>query len=202
MQVTAAMHAAAAGARATRRPGSRRPDDGSKPACQGVVAIGGPGSNRQHEEVTAVTRNGVGALASIGLACVLWIAPALAAASWLPELSDHAVAAGVDAKLPPVLSVVLGVASREQATPVRQIVVRADRTVRTFNVCASDHSKVVLVWVDEQTQATTAFLVSPKGNLRKAVAYTAGNPAEVLPNDAARPALARELEYWSHQPRR
>ena len=34
------------------------------------------------------------------------------------------------------------------------------------------------------------------------VAYTAGNPVEVLSNEAARPALARELEFWSHQPRR
>jgi hypothetical protein len=202
MRVAAAMHAVAAGARAARRRGPRCPNDGSEPTWAGVVTTGGPGSNRQHEGVTAVTRNNIGAMASIGLACALWLAPALAAAAWLPELSDHAVAAGVDAKLPPVLSVVLGVASREQATPVRQIVVRADRKVRTFNVCASDHNKLVLVWVDEQTQATTAFLVSPKGSLRKAVTYTAGNPAEVLSNDAARPALARELEYWSHQPRR
>jgi hypothetical protein len=166
------------------------------------VVTGRPGRNRQHEGVTVVTRNDNGALASIGLACALWIAPVLAAAPWLPDLIEHAVASGVDAKLPPVLSVVLGVTSREQATPVRQIVVHADRKVRTFNVCASDHNKLVLASVDEQTQVTTAFLVSPKGNLRKGVAYTAGNPAELLSDEAARPALARELEYWSHQPRR
>ena len=149
-----------------------------------------------------MTRNHHRRLASSALACALWIAPALAGAPWLPELTEHAVAAGVDAKLPPVLSVVLGVSSREQATPVRQIVVRDNRRVRTLNVCASDHSKIVLASVDEQTQSATAFLVSPKGNLRKGVAYTAGNPAEVLSNEAARPALARELEFWSHQPRR
>jgi hypothetical protein len=202
MRLAAALRAAAAGARATRRPGLRRPNDGSGPTGHEVVATGRPGRNRQHEGVTVVTRNDIGAMASIGLACALWIAPALAAAPWLPELIEHAVTAGVDAKLPPVLSVVLGVASREQATPVRQIVVRAESKVRTFNVSASDHSKVVLLWVDEQAQATMAFLVSPKGNLRKAVAYTAGSPAEVLSNETARPALARELEYWSHQPRK
>lgn len=87
-----------------------------------------------------MARNCRGTLASAGLACVLWIAPALAVAPWLAELTDHAIQPGVDAQLPPVLSVVLGVASRGQATPVRQIVARADRKADTFNVCASDHS--------------------------------------------------------------
>src|SRR5882762_4360422 len=89
------------------------------------------------------------------LACLLVIAPVSAETSWLRALTDAALRQGLDAKLPPHLSVVLGLEAHEQSTPVRQIVARLDHEVRTFNVCSSNHQKLVIMTVNEQTQAVT-----------------------------------------------
>jgi len=135
------------------------------------------------------------------LACLLVIAPVSAETSWLRALTDAALRQGLDAKLPPHLSVVLGLEAHEQSTPVRQIVARLDHEVRTFNVCSSNHQKLVIMTVNEQTQAVTGYLLSPGGKLRKAVSYTAGGPPQELSLAEARSGFNRELQYWSRRAR-
>ena len=144
-----------------------------------------------------MTSRWLGLLAGAGIAGGFWLAPALASAPWLAERVEHAVEAGADSTLPPIMSVVLGVAKKEQATSVRQLVGRAGDRVHTFNVSVADHAKIVLTNVDERAHVTTAYLVSPKGALRKAIIYAAGKPAEQLTSAAARPEFRSELDYWS-----
>ena len=133
------------------------------------------------------------------LACLLVIAPVSAETSWLRDLTDGALRQGLDAKLPPHLSAVLGLEAHEQSTPVRQIVARLDHQVRTFNVCSSNHQKLVIMTVNEQTQAVTAYLLSPGGKLRKAVSYSAGGAPQELSLVEARSGFSRELQYWSRR---
>ena len=135
------------------------------------------------------------------LACLLVIAPVSAETSWLPALTDQTLRQGSDAKLPPRLSVVLGLEAHEQSTPVRQIAARVDHEVRAFNVCSANHQKLVIFTVNEQTQAVTAYLLSAGGKLRKAVSYTPGGPSRELPPAEARSGFNREVHYWSHRAR-
>lgn len=123
--------------------------------------------------------------------------PASAESSWARGLADQALREGADAKLPPHVSVVLGLTTREQSTAVKQIVDRAGHEVRTFNVCSTNHSKIVIFAVNEETQATTAYLLSSSGRLRKAVEYSTGAPARELSAAESRAGFSREVRYWS-----
>lgn len=147
-----------------------------------------------------VTRHTLKANAALALAALLSL-PAVAATSWVDRLTSEALATGADAQLPPHLSVVLGIAAREQNTPVRQLVARVDQEVHTFNVCAADHRDLVIVTTDEKTHATTAYLVSARGRLRKTVTYSPEHPTELLSAEQAQAGFARERRYWSDRPR-
>ena len=132
------------------------------------------------------------------VACLVLGAAATAAdAPWARQLTEQALRDGVDAKLPPILSVVLGIAASEQSTPVRQIVVRIEHKVRGFDVCVADHSKLVIFTADESTQTTNMYLLTPAGKLKKAIAYAAGEPARELTAAESRADFARETRYWS-----
>jgi len=135
------------------------------------------------------------------LACLLVIAPVSAETSWLRALTDQTLRQGADAKLPPHLSVVLGLEAKLQSTPVRQLVERVGHEVRTFNVCSSNHQKLVIMTVDEEKQAVTGYLLSPGGKLSKAVSYSPGGAPRELPLAEARSGFNRELQYWSHRAR-
>ena len=146
-----------------------------------------------------MTSRWVSSLVGVALTITVASAPARAATPWLPEFVDRAVRSGVDAKVSPNLSYVLGLATTSEATAVRQFVVREGSLVRTFNVCTGDHKKIVLMTIDEEKHATTAFLISSKGTLRKAVSYTSGGPSALVPEGTAKPALRHELDFWSQQ---
>ena len=148
---------------------------------------------------TPVTRRHLTALATVALAGLLLPPPVAAAPSWLDRLTDQALSAGADAQLPPHLTVVLGLAADEQSTPVRQLVARVDHLVHTFNVSATDRRTVVIILADEQSHATTAYLVSKGGRLRKTVAYGPDQPTELLSAPQAQAGFARERRYWSER---
>ena len=137
-------------------------------------------------------------LASLLIFAVAMQLPAARAAtgpSWVERLTQRALDGGASATLPPNLSEVLALTKSGTATPVRQLVVREGRIVRTFNVVGADHRKVVLLRVDEFAHAATALLVSPRGTLRKSVAYQAGESAhEVSAKDAD---FDGERRFWS-----
>jgi hypothetical protein len=116
-------------------------------------------------------------------------------ASWTKRLTQQALASGYEAKLPPHVSMVLGLAKGE-AVPVKQLVSRAGQKVHTFNVSVADH-RVVLFLNDEQAQSAVAYLLGPGGKLRTAVSYQAGGEPSELTGTEARSGLAREIRYWS-----
>jgi hypothetical protein len=119
----------------------------------------------------------------------------------LKALIDAVVKDGLDARLPAHLSVVLGVAAVEQKTAVKQAVIRDGQTVRTFNVCAPNHGDVVMFTYDEQSRGAKAYLVSAAGELRKAVSYQPGAPANERTLADARSDFSGELKFWTEYQR-
>jgi hypothetical protein len=136
---------------------------------------------------------------------VLTIAAAVAIAAILAAhgathsirmLIDTVARSGLDAELPAHLSVILGVAPVERATAVKQAVIRDGHTVRTFNVCVPNQGDVVILTHDDQSGATRAYLVSALGELRKAVSYQPGAPANERTPQAAGSDFSGELKFW------
>jgi hypothetical protein len=119
----------------------------------------------------------------------------------LKALIDALVKDGLDARLPAHLSVILGVAPVERATAVKQAVIRDGHTVHTFNVCVTNHGDVVILTHDDQSRATKAYLVSAAGELRKAVSYQPGAPANERTLLAAGSDFSGELKFWSEYQR-
>lgn len=120
--------------------------------------------------------------------------PAPAAISSLTQL---ALRIGKDDKLPPNLVSVLGLGTHVTGLPVRQLVLRDGQEVRVFNVCVANHSDLVIFRHDEAAHASTVYLLSPKGRLRKAVSYIDGGESRALPAAEAQTHFAAEIGYWS-----
>jgi hypothetical protein len=114
----------------------------------------------------------------------------------LKPLIDAVIRNGPDSQLPAHLSVIIGVSQVEQATAVKQAVVRDGATVRTFNVCVANHDDVVIIHYNEQSRAAKAYLSSPAGTLRRALSYQADTPATIRPLGAARDDFAKEKTFW------
>jgi hypothetical protein len=114
----------------------------------------------------------------------------------LADLIDAVIREGPASQLPAHLSVVLGVTKVEQPIAVKQAVVRDGNTVRTFNVSAADHRDVVMIKYNEQSRSSKVYLVSPKGELRKAVSFQAGAPAIERRLPEARGDFAAEMKFW------
>jgi hypothetical protein len=114
----------------------------------------------------------------------------------LKPLIDAVIRNGPDSQLPAHLSVIIGVSQVEQATAVKQAVVRDGATVRTFNVCVANQNDVVIIVYNEQSRWSKAYLSSATGTLRKAVSFQAGAPATVRTLPAARDDFAKEMNFW------
>lgn len=137
----------------------------------------------------------------VAVALAAWTLAALASAQGAPYslrgVIDAVVQKGPDNQLPAHLSLVLGLNKGEQATTVKQAVLRDGSTVRTFNVRTSNHDDVVMMAYDEQSRSMKAYLVSPGGKLLKAVAYQAGAPATQRSAAEARGDFAAEVKFWT-----
>jgi hypothetical protein len=133
-------------------------------------------------------------LAAVTLAAV---AAAQGPPASLKSVIDTVVRNGPDSQLPAHLSLVLGLNKGELGTPVKQAVMRDGAIVRTFNVRTSNHDDVVMMAFDEQKKSMKAFLVTPGGHLRKAVAYQAGAAATERSATEAHGDFAAELKFWT-----
>jgi hypothetical protein len=131
------------------------------------------------------------------LVCVLGVGQTRGETPWTAVLTQQALTAGHQATLPPNLSRVLGLAAQGKGIEVRQLVTRAGKKVRTFNVSVADHRDLVIFSVDEGTQSTVAYLLAPGGRLRKAVSYQTGGPPRELSAAEANVGFAGEVRYWS-----
>jgi len=133
------------------------------------------------------------------LAAAALFAGALQAAStpWVQTLTQQALDSGFLSRLPPNVSVVFGLAKPEEGTDVRQLLSKEGHQVRTFNVSVANHADVVIFNVNAQSGATVAYLITPEGQLRKAVTYQPGAQAKDLSAADAKAGLAREKKFWS-----
>jgi hypothetical protein len=120
-----------------------------------------------------------------------------AAGNWAQSLTQQALDSGFLSRLPQAVSVSFGLAKAEEGTEVRQLLSKAGREVRTFNVSVANHADVVIFNVNSHTGATVAYLLTPDGQLRKAVSYQAGHEARPLGATDAKAGLAREQRFWS-----
>jgi hypothetical protein len=135
------------------------------------------------------------AIAAAGTPC------AAADNPWTTPLVQEAMTKGYKSSVPPNVALVLGLSADAQAVETRQLVSRAARNVRTFNVSTGNPRRVVLFVVDEQARKTVAYLLGASGKLRKAVSYDFGAEPHELPQAQARAGLAREVSFWSkHAP--
>jgi len=148
---------------------------------------------------TAATRLPLIALCALA-ATLLGALTAAAAASdppWTDSLTRQALASGFLTRLPPTVSVALGLAKPKEGTDVRQLLTKTGHQVRTFNVSVAKNSDLVLFTVDARTGATAAYLIGPDAQLRRAVSYQAGAEAQEMPATDARAGLAREARFWA-----
>jgi hypothetical protein len=125
-----------------------------------------------------------------------------AAAPWPQALIPQALNSGFLTRLPPTVSVAFALAKAEEGTEVRQLLRKSGHQVRTLNVSVANHGDVVIFNVNGRTGATVAYLLTPDGQLRKAVSYQAGGEAHELPAAAAQAGLAREARFWAERARR
>ena len=137
------------------------------------------------------------ALAATLLGTLAVAAPAASKPGWTESLTRQALASGYLTRLPPTVSIALGLDKAKEGTDVRQLLTKSGHQVRTFNVSVAKNSDLVLFTVDAQSGATIAYLIGPQAQLRKAVSYQAGAEAREIPATDARAGLAREARFWS-----
>ena len=116
---------------------------------------------------------------------------------WAQTLSQQALDSGFLSRLPPNISVVFGLAKPQEGTDVRQLLSKEGHQVRTFNVSVANHADVVIFNVNAQSGATIGYLITPEGQLRKAVTYQTGGQAKDLSAADAKAGFAREKKFWS-----
>lgn len=145
------------------------------------------------------------ALCALAAALLGTLAAAAAAAAnrpaWTETLTRQALASGYLTRLPPTVSVALGLDKAKEGTDVRQLLSKSGHQVRTFNVSVAKNSDLVLFTVDARTGATNAYLIGADAQLRKAVSYQAGAEAREIPAADAKAGLASEVRFWSGRAR-
>jgi hypothetical protein len=134
---------------------------------------------------------------SVAVTAVALAGTALAATSWADTLAARALSEGPAARLPPNLCAVLKLTTNGQGLAVRQLVVRDGLTVRNFNVGADAPHRVVVIVADEAAHLTTAYAVTPRGHLRRAVEYHTGEAPQDLPAAQAKAGFDAEVRFWS-----
>jgi hypothetical protein len=113
----------------------------------------------------------------------------------LARAADRVLREGLDAKLPPHLSTLLGL-SQESEFPVKQRIWRAGKMVQGFDVSVGDKKDVVLFVVDEGASNQTLYLTSAQGRLRKMVSVTNGEGSVAKITDDDKKAFEKEKEFW------
>jgi hypothetical protein len=116
---------------------------------------------------------------------------------WAQRLSQQALDSGFLTRLPPTVSTAFALPKAADGTDVRQLLTKDGHRIRTFNVSVASHADLVVFNVDAQSGATTAYLLGPDGQLRKAVSYQAGGEAKALAPEDAKAGFSRETRFWS-----
>jgi hypothetical protein len=108
---------------------------------------------------------------------------------------DKTLQEGLQAKLPPHISTLLGL-SKEEEFPVMQDAVRTGKVVQGFDVSAANKHDVVLFVVNETTNDQTLYLTSKQGALQKVVKVKegVGEVQKITVED--RKAFEKERQFW------
>ena len=151
-------------------------------------------------EVTDM-RNPLRAIGVMALVTAALLTAPLGAASsppWAQTLAQQALDNGFLTRLPPSVSVALGLVKAQEGTDVRQILTKQGHQVRTFNVSVANHADLIVLQLNAQSGATVAYLLSPDGKLRKAVSYQPpGDDAKPLSTAEAEAGFKQQRQYWS-----
>lgn len=108
---------------------------------------------------------------------------------------DKILQEGLQAKLPPHLSTLLGL-SKEEECQVLQGVVRTGKIVQGFDVLTANKNDVVLFVVNETTNDQTLYLTSKEGVLRRVVKVEEGVGRVQKITDKDRKAFEKERVFW------
>ncbi len=112
-----------------------------------------------------------------------------------PEAADRVLREGLDAKLPPHLSTLLGL-SQESEFPVKQRVLRTGKIVEGFDVSMEDKKDIVLFVVDEGAEQPNSVPDLSSGRFRKMVSVTSGVSSVAKITDEDKKAFEKEKEFW------
>jgi len=108
---------------------------------------------------------------------------------------DKTFEEGLDAKLPPHLSTLLGLSNEEECLVI-QGVVRTGKMVQGFDVSKANKDDVVLFVVNEATNNQTLYLTSKEGVLRKVVTVEEGVGRVKKITGEDRKAFEKEKQFW------
>ena len=98
--------------------------------------------------------------------------------------------------MPPHLSKLLGLSSKEEPCLVTQNFVRNEKLVQGFDILFVNKDDIVLFVVNEATRDEAYYLTSPRGTLRKVILVTAGQGSEQRITDKESKAFQKEKRFW------
>jgi len=114
----------------------------------------------------------------------------------IARAADTVLTAGLQAKIPPHVSDMLGISLDRNECPVSQRFERNGKVVRGFNVSLADKNNIVLFVTDEAANEQTYYLTSSEGELRRVVAVRGGTGHDLRVTSKEKAAFRKELQYW------
>jgi hypothetical protein len=98
--------------------------------------------------------------------------------------------------MPPHLSILLGLSSKEEPCLVIQNFVRNEKVVQGFDISFANRNDVVLFVVNEATREEAYYLTSPRGNLRKVLLVKEGASNEQKITVKESQGFQKEKRFW------
>jgi hypothetical protein len=123
-------------------------------------------------------------------------APGFGTRERVARATDRVLMSGLQAKIPPHVSEMLGISGDRKDCLVSQRFERNGEVVRGFNVSVTDKNNIVLFVTDEAANEQTYYLTSGLGGLRRVLAVRAGT-GHILPvTGKEKAAFKKELQFW------
>lgn len=136
------------------------------------------------------------------LPVVIFVSAARAGPSPSPQPQERMVRAvdrtlreGLQAKLPPHVSTLLGI-SEEKECLVMQGLVRTEKVVQGFDVSMANRNDVVLFVANATSNDQILYLTSREGTLRRVVSVKGGIGEVLQTRGEDRKAFEKEKQFW------
>jgi hypothetical protein len=123
-------------------------------------------------------------------------APGVGARERIARAADRVLRAGLQAKIPPHVSEMLGISADLKECPVAQRFERTGKLVRGFDVSIADKNNIVLFVADEATNEQTYYLTSGMGGLRRMMAVREGTGHVLRVTAREKAAFEGQLKFW------